>query len=240
MNYVRCAAFIAAAGWCSAQAAFALAQTDLNDCNNVYLHQNMDRAIAACTRLIDEIPKNMQDGLYVNRGIAHKDARQFEEALADFNTALELSPRLAGALHERLDLYEKTGEFDKAIADAARELEIEPNDPMALDDRCRSRAEANKELDAALADCELALKLDPSGHPGWRAFVKLRQGKFADAIADYDAAIKMYPKSQYFWFGRGIAKLRTGETAGGNADIAAAEAIKSDVRATFARCGIAP
>jgi hypothetical protein len=41
-------------------------------------------------------------------------------------------------------------------------------------------------------------------------------------------------------YGRGVAKRRKGDVAGGNADIAAARAIKADVAAEFARYGLQP
>lgn len=248
MKYVRVAIIVASIGLCATQAAPAGSQPlddaapttrdDIRDCNNAYTHENMERTITACTNLFGVLPKYAADGLYLNRGVAHMDAKQFDEALADFNAALELSPNDIGMLHERGNLYEEIGKFDDAIADANLALEVQPNSALSLSDRCRSRAEADKDLDAALDDCNRALDLDPSDHPGWRALVYLRMGKYPEALADYDVAIRMYPKSHYFWFGRGIVKLRMGDTVGGNSDIAAAEAIRPDVKAIFVLYGI--
>jgi hypothetical protein len=39
-------------------------------------------------------------------------------------------------------------------------------------------------------------------------------------------------------YGRGLAKLKKGDTAGGNADIAAAEAIEANIVEDFARYGV--
>jgi hypothetical protein len=38
--------------------------------------------------------------------------------------------------------------------------------------------------------------------------------------------------------GRGLAKLKKGDTAGGNADIAAAKAIEANIVGDFARYGV--
>jgi hypothetical protein len=51
-------------------------------------------------------------------------------------------------------------------------------------------------------------------------------GQFDQAIATYNAALKIDPKSAYSLYGRGIAELKTGNTVAGNADIAASKAIK--------------
>ena len=240
MNRACVSALMAVAGLQFTNPAMAYSRQDLNACNLVYTHENPDDGITACKRLIGELPSNLQDGLYLNLGIALTDAKRYDEALAAFNKALELSPQFTAALSERGNMHVNMGRFDEATADYSRSLEINPNDPVALQDRCRSRADANKDLNAALADCELALKLDPTDPPGWRAFVYLRKGAYAQAIADYNVSITQFPKSSYFWFGREIAKLRTGDTLGGNNDIAAAEEIRPDIAAVFASYGITP
>jgi hypothetical protein len=47
---------------------------------------------------------------------------------------------------------------------------------------------------------------------------------FDEAIADYDAALKLNPKMAASLYGRGLAKQKNGDQAGGDADIAAAKA----------------
>ncbi len=49
------------------------------------------------------------------------------------------------------------------------------------------------------------------------------------AIADYGAAVALNPKDAGSLYCRGMAKLRGGDKTGGNADIAAAKAIKPDI-----------
>jgi tetratricopeptide (TPR) repeat protein len=51
---------------------------------------------------------------------------------------------------------------------------------------------------------------------------------YARAIADYDQAIRLDPKYAHAYYGRGQAKLKAGDIAGGNADIAAARRMMSD------------
>jgi hypothetical protein len=50
--------------------------------------------------------------------------------------------------------------------------------------------------------------------------------------------LKLDPKYVDSLYGRGIAKLRKGDTSGGNADIAAAKAIKPGVVEDFTRYGV--
>ncbi len=57
----------------------------------------------------------------------------------------------------------------------------------------------------------------------------LKLGKFDDAIVDYNAALKINPKIATSLYGRGIAEFKKSDTTDGNADIAAAKAIRSDI-----------
>jgi Flp pilus assembly protein TadD len=65
----------------------------------------------------------------------------------------------------------------------------------------------------------------------------LRIGQLQRAVADYDAALQLSPRKASSLYGRGIAKLRAGDT-GGHADIADAKAIDSRIAEEFARYGV--
>ena len=60
----------------------------------------------------------------------------------------------------------------------------------------------------------------------------------AGAIADYDAALKLSPKLAEALYGRGVARQRNGDTAAGNADLAVAEATRTNIAEEFARYGV--
>ena len=59
--------------------------------------------------------------------------------------------------------------------------------------------------------------------------------QFVSAIADFDAALELVPDNASSLYGRGLARLKKGDTAGGNADIKAAQAIKADIADQLAR-----
>lgn len=58
------------------------------------------------------------------------------------------------------------------------------------------------------------------------------------ALADCDAALAQDAQDADSLYGRGLAKLKTGDTADGNADIAAAKNIDGGIAETFARYGV--
>jgi tetratricopeptide (TPR) repeat protein len=55
------------------------------------------------------------------------------------------------------------------------------------------------------------------------------KGDYDRAIQDYDQAIKLDPKNAYALLNRGIAKVRKGDKAGGEADQAAARRINPNI-----------
>jgi tetratricopeptide (TPR) repeat protein len=68
--------------------------------------------------------------------------------------------------------------------------------------------------------------------------VSRKLGQFDKALADYDVALTKNPKNADWLYGRGVTKLRKGDTTDGNADIAGAKIIKADVAEEYARYGI--
>jgi tetratricopeptide (TPR) repeat protein len=57
------------------------------------------------------------------------------------------------------------------------------------------------------------------------------------AIADYDAALKLNPRLAPALYGRGVAEIKRGNPAG-TADIAAAKAIQPNIAAAMAALGV--
>ncbi len=81
----------------------------------------------------------------------------------------------------------------------------------------------------------MAIRLDPKV-----AFSHRNRGRAYEAkqdhqraIADYGAAIAQNAKDAYSLYGRGVAKSKSGDAAGGDADIAAAKAIKADIAEVY-------
>ena len=55
----------------------------------------------------------------------------------------------------------------------------------------------------------------------------------SDPPADYDAARNLNPALVSSLYGRGLAKIKSGDAAGGEADIARAKKLKPDVAQDF-------
>ncbi|MCI0466704.1 MAG: caspase family protein [Beijerinckiaceae bacterium] len=158
-------------------------------------------------------------------------------AIKNLDKYIQNNPSDASAFYRRGQLYAKRGDFSDAVKDFDEALRLHPNDAEALNNRCWARAMVGDSM-TALKDCNEALRLRPAYADALdsRGFVKLKIGEPSSAIVDYDAAlhIKKQPSSLY---GRGVAKKQTGDTAGGDSDIAAAKAIDPAIAAEFDRSG---
>jgi tetratricopeptide (TPR) repeat protein len=164
---------------------------------------------------------------YDYRAVANLTAGHDDAALADFNKAVALNPDYAGALEYRGMAYDDRRDLGHAIADYSAVIRLQPDDAQALNARCWDRAYLNRDLDAALEDCNAGLKLvndrqTAAAVRDSRGFVWFRKGDMARAIADFDAALSLQPRLAETQYKRGLARNRSGDAAGGKADIAAA------------------
>jgi len=132
--------------------------------------------------------------------------------------------------------------FDAAIADADLAAELSPETAEYHNQRCWTRAVADRDLDVARAACDRSLALAPDkAHVlDSRALVAFRQSRFSDAWADYDAAYRLDGRRAGYLYGRGLAALKLGRRAEGQADIAAARGMDATVAEDYAEYGLRP
>ena len=95
------------------------------------------------------------------------------------------------------------------------------------------------DYDRAIADYNQAIKLNAKSASAYnnRGVAYDKNGEYDRAILDYDQAIKLDPKLAFALYGRGLARLKN-EDPSGEADIAAAKALQSDIAEEYARYGM--
>ena len=86
-----------------------------------------------------------------------------------------------------------------------------------------------QDLVKALADCDEGLKLAPLNLDvrDTRGFIYLTFGDPALAMNEYNAALERDPNRAIALYGRGLAKIRTGDIKGGEGDQAAARTLRA-------------
>jgi len=203
--------------------------------------KNYDRAFADYSKAIELDPKVA--ATYYNRGNVSWNKKDYDRAIADFTNAIEVDPKFARAYHTRGNANLVQRNYDRAIADYSKVIELDPKlavDADAFRSRCFARAVAGRDLPRALDDCRESLRFRPNDAHTMdsRGLVYLRLGRLHEAIAEYDAVLKIDPNMASALYGRGIAKRRKGDASGGKADIEAARAVKADIAEVFDRYGV--
>lgn len=164
----------------------------------------------------------------------------------DLEAADRAAPKEAEVRLDLGDLYLRVRDYDAAAAEYNRWIDSHDRSdvqmPRAHAARCWARALIGRELEAALEDCNAAVKASRSDASvlDSRGLVYLRLGKYGKAIGDYDAALALDPKIAWSLYGRGLAKRHLGQTAAGDADIAAAKALAPKIADEAASHGIVP
>lgn len=167
------------------------------------------------------------------------DARRYPEALKVISHS-KVDQSSERFLNVRARIYSKMGQTDLAIKDFAALRTSAGQNALRLNALCWTEATLGVALESALADCTLALKKAPKSGAilDSQAFVFLRLGRFQESITAYDAAIELRPKQAASLYGRGLAKLRLGKAAEGEADIAAARTASNHVEEEFVGYGV--
>jgi tetratricopeptide (TPR) repeat protein len=122
---------------------FSAAQRDYEDCRQT---EDVGRSVAACTRIINDPvePAAYHAAAYMSRGTALVTAGKLDEAIGDYNAAIQLYPRSVIAYAARAIAYARKGDGDHAVADYRQASAIDAA-------KIREMATANEELKALTA-----------------------------------------------------------------------------------------
>jgi tetratricopeptide (TPR) repeat protein len=148
----------------------------------VYL--TMDEFDNAITNFTTAIRLNPWDDWSYNcRAVAQEDKGNLTAAIADFKTALQISPNYANVYVNcgNLFRYEKQS-LDVAIADYTEAIRLEPTNADTLAIRADAYF-AQKKYDQALGDYNTAIQMQPTN----AAYYFLR-GQFQEWMTNYDGA----------------------------------------------------
>ncbi|MEV5732212.1 tetratricopeptide repeat protein [Streptomyces sp. NPDC052292] len=156
---------------------------------------NNEQAISDCTTAI-QLERTAR--ALRNRGEAYRMASRYEEALADFNHAIELDPDVAWAFDSRGRIYQSTDRFNEAIADFNRAIELECDNAWTIDNRGRTYQLMGR-YNEAIADFNRAIELLPDST--WitasRGEAYRLTSQYGEALADFNRTIELDP--DYAW-----------------------------------------
>jgi tetratricopeptide (TPR) repeat protein len=201
-----------------------------------------EAAVAACSNIIAAGDGPEIAWAYFNRGRAYFKEKMYGGAVSDLTDALRLKPTDLEALENRGLAFLAMEDFKHAIGDFDKLIELQPVSVSGYRERCAARAASGRDLDDAMEDCNKALSLKPgdAGTLDARCLVQMRAAAYPAAIADCSAAINANPMLASSLYLRGVAKIKTGDLAHGDADISTAKALDNDVAHVFSMYGVKP
>lgn len=114
---------------------------------------------------------------YNDRGWDLYKAGKLQQALADFNKAIELDPSFALAYNNRGIVHRKLGLYDKALADYSRAIRLYPTSRAAAFSYFNRALlhERNGKYDLAIADAKTFIKMAPSDKDGPKLLARLEK-----------------------------------------------------------------
>jgi tetratricopeptide (TPR) repeat protein len=162
------------------------------------------------TEMIRETPK--EGRLYTLRAASWLAQGKGENALADFDRAIEMGYDSPHAYSSRGLFHAAMGAYEKAVADHTTAIEKGPSDSVAYLNRAAARMSLNQ-IDLAIADYGKAIELDAKNavlHQQ-RAVAFKVAGKLEEAIADFNQALVLDPKNIPAMMGRGFLRFQRKE-----------------------------
>jgi tetratricopeptide (TPR) repeat protein len=196
------------------------------NCGNVYriLFQN-GKALANIKDFSRSNPKLASAIEYFGRTLAASEpfeekafdlARISEQALVDFNRALELNPNFVQALKHRGQLFVTLERFEEAFADMTRASELDPDDAEVYLVRGRA-CYGLRHLEQALEDLTHGLEGNLGDHEEYelRALINMELGRISEAQADLARAFELSTdKAETAFYAYGLLMLNGHEKEG--------------------------
>lgn len=196
----------------------------------------------ACTKLVETGSGwARQTALSYRANIRWQSGRK-EDAVADYNDLVRLSPRNAYYRQARASLHSDLRQYDKANEDLMIALRQAPMDAGMHNSMCWMLAMEGRDLARAIQYCNIAIGLAPAYAPARdsRAMAYFKMGKFAEALADYQRAMAIAPDSAHYMYGRGLSLLRLGQKDEGGKWLDRALAADAGIAKQYASYGVKP
>ncbi len=167
-------------------------------------------AITVADKVIALNPRNQY--AYINKGNALHATSRYQQAIEQYNKALDVAPGWVRAYYRRGRSLNEVDRYEDAIADFDKVMLIDPEYTLALGARGYSHRVLGH-LDKALADFNAATAADAKDDWSFveRGMVLLQRNENEKALADFDTGISMAPTVTWYYGQRGIAHFRLGK-----------------------------
>jgi tetratricopeptide (TPR) repeat protein len=175
---------------------------------------------------------------YTARGWTYYYKGDLDRTQADADKLISLNGDVASGYDLRAAVLADRGDYLGALNASDNAIRLRPDDPILYSNRCARKIAADQ-LKEAWADCDKSVQLDPKRTQAhtFIGIVYLKIGQPDDAIKEFNTVLSnKSPEGRvnaYALYGRGLAKLALGDSAG-NADVAEADALDPVIARRYA------
>ena len=141
---------------------------------------------------------------YLNRGEYYKETiKNNEQALSDFNKAININPKFYYAYNNRGLIYLEQKQYELALIDFNKAIELKPNFAHTYNNRGLLFFNQGN-YDLAIADYNKCIELDPNYSISYcnRGLVYAKKGLFDLALIEYKKSIEFDPEYYLAYFNR--------------------------------------
>jgi tetratricopeptide (TPR) repeat protein len=141
---------------------------------------------------------------YYNRGNYLTRENRFEEAVRDFNKAIELKPDYTEAYNNRGNLFSNANRNEAALHDFNKAIELDPGYADAYNNRGNLFLKENRN-DKAIHDFNKAIELNPDYAQAYnnRGYLFQKEKRNDEAMDDYNKAIALRPDFAEAYYNKG-------------------------------------
>lgn len=163
--------------------------------------------------------KGVETIFFARRGLVYSNMGNYENALNDFNHAIELDNKYSRAIARRGETYRLMGKHDKALADFTQAIKLNEKDVRAIAERGQTYYQLGQ-YEQALSDFNRVIELDESNDQAVTArgdcYFQMR--RYEEAIRDFTLSINLNEKNSYSLAFRGLTHLQMNNTEDALAD----------------------
>jgi tetratricopeptide (TPR) repeat protein len=171
-----------------------------------YSHVLEREYISIALQQKEEEEKDLRIAAYFQEGSALVKLGQYEEAIVNFDRALEINSQNDLNWLCRAATLAHLGKHEEAIISYDRSLEINPDSDLAWLSRGETLTELGR-YEEAIISYDRSLEINPQFDSAWnnRGIALDNLGRYEEAIISYDRALEINPEDDLAWNNRGIA-----------------------------------
>jgi tetratricopeptide (TPR) repeat protein len=151
---------------------------------------------------------------WYNKGIDLDAQGKYDEAIQDFDNAIDINPQYADAWANKGWALNNLGKYSEAIKAYDKAIELNPQDANSWNNKGWAFNNLGNFAETIIV-CEKAIELNPQLAEAWSNIgnALLNQNKYDDAIRAYDNATDINPQYAKVLYNKGVALQKLGRNS---------------------------